>query len=397
MYSALIDRAINILKEHSFFLFGARGTGKSTLLDKLLQGQRCLWIDLLIAKEEARYATDPDLLSKQIELHQGELDWVIIDEVQKVPRLLDIVHREIEIKNRKGAPPNFALSGSSARKLKRQGANLLAGRALVYHLHPFTHLELGNNFNLAQALFYGTIPSITQYDDPQAKQLALEAYVETYLKEEIIAEQIVRNIQPFRKFLNIAAQSNGTIINYNQIATDVKADDKTVKTYFEILEDTLLGFTLPAYDKSLRKQQGKSPKFYLFDTGVKRILDLNLPATGEFTSQEFGLAFEHFVICEFFRLKSYARNKIQFSHFNTGESEIDLVIEAPRHQDIFIEIKSTEEVQGKHLTTLSRMQNEFPKFEYYCLSRDPIERKENGIIILPWQIGIKRIFESITS
>ncbi len=393
----MIDRAINILKGHSFFLFGARGTGKSTLLDKLLHEQRCLWIDLLIAKEEARYASDPDLLSKQIELHKGELDWVIIDEVQKVPRLLDIVHREIEIKNRKGAIPNFALSGSSARKLKRQGANLLAGRALVYHLHPFTHLELGSNFNLEQALFYGTIPSINKYDDPQAKQLALEAYVETYLKEEIIAEQIVRNIQPFRRFLNIAAQSNGAIINYNQIATDVKADDKTVKTYFDILEDTLLGFTLPAYDKSLRKQQGKSPKFYLFDTGVKRILDLNLPASGEFTSQEFGLAFEHFVICEFFRLKSYARSKMQFSHFNTGESEIDLVIEAPRHPDIFIEIKSTEEVQDRHLTTLFRMQKEFPKFEYYCLSRDPIERKEKGIVILPWQIGIKKIFEKINT
>ncbi|MDZ4787016.1 MAG: AAA family ATPase [bacterium] len=385
------------MKTSSFFLFGARGTGKSTLLESVLErslaNNRCIWINLLSAKEEARYLEDPDLLSRQIELAKGNLDWVIIDEVQKAPKLLDVVHNEIELASKEKRELHFALSGSSARKLKRGGANLLAGRAFVYHLFPFTHIELAENFNLDQALQFGTIPAIIKYPDVQSKQAALEAYVETYLKEEIVAEQIIRNVQPFRKFLNIAAQSNGTIINFNKISGDIKVDDKTVKTYFDILEETLLGFSIPAYDKSLRKQQGKSPKFYLFDPGVKRVLDPDLPAATQLSSQEYGLAFEHFVICEIFRIKSYQRQKMSFSHFNTGNSEIDLVIEVPGGPDIFIEIKATEQVRESHIATLSRLQSDYPEFKYLCLSRDPIARIDHGINILPWQMGIKKIFE----
>lgn len=302
------------------------------------------------------------------------------------------MHYEIEQDRSKKSGPHFVLSGSSARKLKRDGANLLAGRAFVHHLFPFTHIELGSEFNLDDALYCGTIPAILHFkDDKESMQAALEAYVETYLKEEIIAEQVVRNVQPFRKFLNLSAQANGTIINFSKFAEDLRVDDKTVKTYFDILEDTLIGFYLPAYDKSLRKQQSKSAKFYLFDPGVKRTLDQNLPSAAPLSSQEFGLAFEHFVVCEFVRLKSYLRLKMAFSHYNTGNSEIDLVIQSPGNTDIFVEIKSTEKVTEAHLTHLHNLKKDFPDFRYMCLSRDPLSRSENGIDVIFWVEGLREL------
>jgi predicted AAA+ superfamily ATPase len=385
-------RQLKPLNTGSYFLFGARGTGKSTLIGQHLEGKRLLWIDLLKGTDEQRYFESPDLLSAQIEKDKDLLEWVVIDEVQKVPKLLDVVHREIEKARAAKSKLKFALSGSSARKLKREGANLLAGRAFVHHLFPFTHTELGKDFDLATALYYGTIPSVLHYSDSESRQAALEAYVETYLKEEIIAEQLIRNVQPFRKFLNLSAQANGTILNFSNFSRDLRVDDKTVKVYFDILEDTLIGFYLPAYEKSLRKQQIKSPKFYLFDPGVKRVLDQNLPATAPYSSQEFGLAFEHFIICEFFRLKSYLKRKATFTHYNTGNSEIDLVMETPGEPDTFIEIKATEKVTNEHLAALKTLRSDFPELRYICLSRDPIGRVENGIEVLHWGKGIKEIF-----
>lgn len=386
-------RQIKLLDTGSYFVFGARGTGKSTLIRHHLKDKNVLWIDLLKSAEEQRYLENPDLLRAQLE-KIGELpEWVVIDEVQKVPKLLDIVHYLIEQARASKSGPHFALSGSSARKLKRDGANLLAGRAFVHNLFPFTHIELGADFDLAAALYFGTIPGILHFTDSESRQAALDAYVETYLKEEIIAEQLVRNVQPFRKFLNMSAQANGTIVNFSNFSNDLRVDDKTVKTYFNILEDTLLGFYLPAYEKSLRKAQIKSPKFYLFDTGVKRVLDKNLPATAPLSSQEFGLAFEHFILCEFVRLKSYLRRKMNFSHYNTGSSEIDLVIEAPGTPDTFVEIKASEQVTDKHLTALKALRKDFPKYRYICLSRDPISRTDSGIEILPWKEGMKELFD----
>jgi uncharacterized protein len=389
-------RLLNLKDSSTYLLFGARGTGKSTLLKAELTGKNVLWIDLLSSHEEMRYFETPDLLSKQIEERGSELEWVVIDEVQKVPKLLDVVHREIE-KSRCGIPLGnkqglrFALSGSSARKLKRGGANLLAGRAFVYHLFPFTHNELGDDFIIDEALTYGTIPGILYYSSARERQEALNAYVDTYLKEEIFSEQLVRNIQPFRRFLNISAQVSGTIINFSKIAQDLRIDDKTVRTYFDIIEDTLIGSYLPAYEKSLRKQQSKSPKFYLFDCGVKRTLDPSLSDTTPYTSQQYSIAFEHFIINECLRLKSYRRQKMTLSHYNTGNAEIDLVVQKPGKVDSFIEIKSTNKVTHEHLAPLNRLSKDFPEFRYVCLSQDPIARKEGVIEVLPWRQGIEEV------
>jgi uncharacterized protein len=384
---SVVERQLKLIEDSSFFLFGARGTGKSSLLRSQL-GSSALWIDLLSSREEQRFAENPDLLSEVLRGRPGteRPTWVVIDEIQKVPRLLDVVHREVEARS-----ALFALSGSSARKLRRGGANLLAGRALVHHLYPFTHHELGEAFNLSSALEFGTLPVILSHVSARARRLALRAYVDSYLKEEIVAEQIVRNLIPFRKFLPVVAQSHGGIVNYSEIARALSVDDKTVKGYFEILEDTLIGFKLPAYERSLRKQQIRSPKFYLFDTGVARALG-SLDREGGLSSQELGLAFEHFIIAEVHRLRSYNETSQQFYFLNTGSDyEIDLVVESNGARTQFVEIKYTDSVNDAHLRGLRLIRKAMPDADFICLCREPRPRQVDGIMILPWENGIVQV------
>lgn len=380
----MFRRHLNPLKSHSFFMFGARGTGKTSLLKETFANTKTLWIDLLRGQSELQYSEDPDSLSSIIDKQVPE--WVIIDEVQKIPKLLDIVHLEIERRNTK-----FALTGSSARKLKRGAANLLAGRAFVYQLYPFTHLELGEAFDLALALQWGALPRILSCSSDEERRLFLESYVESYLKEEIFQEQLTRKIIPFRKFLKIAAQANGTIVNFSNIAKDIAIDSNTVKTYFDILEDTLVGFYLPATDTSFRKQQIKSPKFYLFDTGVKRAIEgvSHLPII---SAQEFGINFEHWLITELYKLNTYTRGGYEFSYLRTrGGLEIDLILTKPREKDIFIEIKSTSRARSEHLTHLVSVKREHPSARCICLSQEVEARIVDGVEVLPWQMGFREL------
>lgn len=381
----MIRRLLNPLTSRSFFLFGARGTGKTCLLRELFKDERCLWINLLEAREEQRYALDPDRLGEVI-AGAGNIDWVIIDEVQKVPKLLDRVHDEIS-----RGTARFALTGSSARKLKRGGANLLAGRAFVYHLFPFTKRELGKQFELGAALRWGTLPEIMTFTSDEERSLFLDAYVNTYLKEEIVAEQLIRNLDPFRRFLPIAAQTNGTIVNYRKIADDVGANEKTVKSYFDICEDTLVGFRLSPFSRSIRKQQLGAPKFYLFDCGVKRALQ-GLSGVPLGSSAEIGLAFEHFVITEAMRLNSYLRRNYSFSYLATKSGlEIDLIIERPNERPVLIEIKSTDVVHDRHLTHLRTTIASFPEAIGYCFCNEPIRRRVGDITIVPWWEGLEEV------
>ena len=274
----MYKRQLNILESNSFFLFGARGTGKTTLIESIFGGKNTFKIDLLDSNQEEQYQLQPESLIQNIDALSQKPEWVVIDEIQKAPKLLDLVHQLIERKDNKDRSVKFALTGSSARKLKRGAANLLAGRAFTYNLHPLTYQELGSDFNLLDALAWGTLPFVVNSKDESEKKAFLDSYTSTYLKEEVIVEQLVRNVVPFRKFLPIAAQCNGTLLNYSKIARDLGVDWTTVKNYFEILEDTLLGFQLPAYSKSLRKQQLNSQKFYLFDIGIKSCLLYTSPS-----------------------------------------------------------------------------------------------------------------------
>lgn len=233
------------------------------------------------------------------------------------------------------------MTGSSARKLKSSATNLLTGRAFVYCLYPYSFLELGNKFDLNHALNWGTLPEVIELHNDEERQQFFMSYAHTCLKEKISAEQVVRNLAPFRKFLEVAAQCDGKIVNYTNITRDVKKNDKIVKSYFQVLEDTLIGFFLDPYDRLVRKRQSEKTKFYFFDTGVVRVLSVPLVSD----NHQYGNAFEHFIIIESLRLGGYFQPEYRFSHIRTSSGvEVDLVIERPGKTTLFIEIKSSNQV-----------------------------------------------------
>ncbi len=380
----MVNRILNPSENNSFFIFGPRGTGKSTLVRSLYSKPQTLWIDLLREEDEERFRARPQDLSAL--LAAGQYKCVVIDEVQKLPKLLDIVHLEIEAKR-----AQFVLTGSSARKLKRGAANLLAGRAFTYHLYPLTHRELGEVFDLQGALSLGGLPKLLELTELSDREEYLRSYVRTYLKEEIIAEQVIRKIDPFRDFLKIAAQSNGQIINYSKIASDVGVDDKTVHSYFQILEDTLVGHFLNPYHRSVRKRQREAPKFYLFDPGVKRALEQTLRSELVPQTYAYGRAFEHFVFLEAIRLNEYRRLDYEFSYLRTKDgAEIDLIIERPGAATLLVEIKSSETVNEKASSGLERFSMDWKgRVETRVWSRDPSVRKIGKTVFLPWDEGLK--------
>lgn len=383
----MINRLVKPLEQNSFFLFGARGTGKSTWLKQHFSKIPHLYLDLLNPDTEEQFSKNPNDLLAKIEASQDKKKWVLIDEIQKIPKLLNLVHLCIE----KYKTP-FALTGSSARKLKRGAANLLAGRAVVFNLFPFTHLELKKKFDLAQVLQWGSLPEIFHLPDSQAKSRYLRSYSQTYLKEEIVAEQVIRKLDPFRQFLEIAAQQNGEIINFSNIARDVGVDNLTVQSYFQILEDTLVGFLLPSYHRSIRKRQRSNPKFYFFDLGVKRSLENTLSVELKENTYAYGRAFEHFIVMEIVRLNHYFERDYKFSYLRTKDNaEIDLVIERPGKPCALLEIKSAKHIDERDTRGLEGFLKDFASVEAYVFSNDPDEKKIGNVHALPWQTGIKAI------
>jgi predicted AAA+ superfamily ATPase len=383
----MINRHLQPSDRRSFFLFGARGTGKSTFLRAHFASEEVLWLDLLLPEVEDRYASRPQTLAEQIAARSDPAGWVVIDEVQKVPKLLDIVHSQIE-----STGTRFALTGSSARKLKRGAVNLLAGRAFVYHLFPFTTAELGVSFDLDAALGFGTLPGLLELESPEEKSDFLRSYALTYLKEEVWGEHLVRNLDPFRAFVEIAAQCNGELINYARIARDVGVDTKTVQSYFQILEDTLLAYTLEPYHRSVRKRQSQAPRFYLFDTGVCRALSRTLNVPLNPGTYAFGRAFEHFVVIEALRRNDYLRKDFRFSYLRTKDgAEVDLVIERPGQSTVFLEINSSLQVDPTDVRHIAAFARDLPGSEAICLSREPIPRIVSGVRVVPWDQGLDEI------
>ena len=370
------------------FLFGARNTGKSTLIEHYYDQFGAFYFDLLDQDLEQQLHVRPNIFYDMVIALPSRQQYIIIDEIQKVPELLNVVQRLMKDKDR-----FYIMSGSSARKLKREGVNLLAGRAFVYHLYPLSYVELGSQFNLEQALQWGTLPEILNCHTDDDKKTFLMSYSHTYLKEEIVAEQFVRDLVPFRRFLEVAAQCNGQIINYANLARDIHVDDKTVKSYFSLLEDTLIGYMLEPYHGSLRKRAHQKPKFYFFDTGVVRALARHLTIPLLPSTSAYGYAFEHFIINECIRLCSYMKKDYQFSYLRTvTDMEIDLIIDRPGQSTLLIEIKSTCEVTEPMLKSLKTLKNEFTHAESMCLSNDPYAKKFDDILVLPWRQGLDKIF-----
>ncbi|MCE2982100.1 MAG: AAA family ATPase [Parachlamydia sp.] len=387
----MFPRLIHFSHKHSFFLFGPRGTGKSTLLKERFNPNECLWLDLLDLELEERFIRNPSELYAIVKALPEKIKYVVIDEIQKVSKLLDEVHRLIEETKK-----IFILTGSSARKLKYGGANLLAGRAFVSHLYSLSCFEIGKDFELEKALLWGTLPKIFSLEESIEKDAFLRAYGDTYLKEEIWSEQIVRKLPPFRKFLEVAAQSNGKIINYANIARDVGVDDKTIKEYFNILEDTMIGFYLESFQNSFRKRLAGKPKFYFFDPGVVRSLSrrLSLPLLPKTFS--YGEAFKHFIILEFIRLGSYFQPDYRLSFIRTpADIEVDLVVERPGKKLLCIEIKSSDMISEQDIASFIKITRDIPDCEAIVLSQERFLKKFEHVTCYPWKEGIAECFPEV--
>lgn len=383
-----VHRQINPILSKSFFLFGARGVGKSSWIRTHFANTPHLMWDLLNPELEDRMSKYPEQFREEIMSKLGTFEWVIIDEIQKCPKLLNSVHQLISQHNIK-----FLLTGSSARRLRQKGVNLLAGRALTQFMFPFTSTELGSNFSLDDALTFGTLPDVVIEPDVETRKAYLRSYALNYLKFEIQMEQWVRKLDPFRKFLAIAAQMNGKILNYTSIAREVGTDANTIQNYFEILEDTLVGYRLQAYHSSVRKQQRQAPKFYFFDLGVKRALDRTLDVILIPSTSAFGEAFEHFIFLEIYRQCQYKYPDWELYYLQSKDgAEIDLILDRPQKTTLLIEIKSKENPSAEDTRHLEHFSTDFKNSELYLLTRQKQPRKIGNVETLPWKTFLDTIF-----
>jgi predicted AAA+ superfamily ATPase len=384
----MIKRLLKITQNHSCFLFGPRGVGKSTLLRHLFHEHNSVTFNLLKVEIQKRFFKNPDELSEIVRALPDHIKHIIIDEIQKVPMLLDVIHDLIETTDK-----HFYMTGSSARKLKGGGANLLAGRAFVNALHPFSYFEVEDRFNLMEALQWGLLPKIYEYPDDELKTRYLQTYAHTYLKEEIWEEHFVKGLEPFRRFLEVAAQMNGKIINYSNISKDVSIDDKTVKTYYAILEDTLIGFYLEGFEHSFRKRLSTKPKFYFFDTGITRALSRMLSVPLVPSTAGYGDAFEHFIILECIKLRDAYHSEYKFSYLKTKDDvEVDLVVERPGKLPLFIEIKSATQISHESISSFIHLSKDFGECEAVCICDESYERMIEHVRVIPWQSALRRYF-----
>ena len=362
------------MPDSTFFLFGPRMTGKTSIIREI---EAADYYDLLDPELELSLRSSPQTFWQQISAH-GDSSTIIIDEIQRIPELLNYVQMGIDRKSQR-----FILSGSSARKLKRGGANLLGGRALNLKLHPLTHKELENHVSIDTIISYGSLPRVASLcvaDDFDMVRQYLKSYVQIYLKEEIQAEALTRNLGAFQRFLNIAAQANGQVIEYQNISRDCAVPASTVKEYFQILEDTLIGFLLWPFDRSERAKA--RPKFYLFDCGVVRAIQNRL--TDPPTPEEKGVLFETWLVNELMHIRDYMHKEHEFSFWRNRTHEIDILISGGHGPICAIECKSGNADISK--TTVAAFQQNFPGVRLMVASlKDERPRTCRGIEIMPWK------------
>lgn len=367
-----------LLQKKSFFLFGPRATGKSYLISKLFNQTSFLIIDLLESDKYLRLSSEPHKLENLIN-SQEKVDLVVIDEVQRIPELLNEVHRLIEKRQFK-----FLLTGSSARKLKRAQANLLAGRAWEAQLFPLTYREIPK-FDLQRYLCYGGLPPVYLSEEPLEE---LRAYVSTYLREEIQAEAVVRKIPAFSRFLKFSSLTCGNMINFSSVANDASVPITTIREYYQILEDTFIGFLLPAWTKTVKRKPITTAKFYYFDVGVKNIL-AEIYHVNPNTSL-FGQVFEHFIAMELRAYLSYTRSfeKLAYWCAKNGQ-EVDFIV----GDRLGIEVKATEKITAKHLRGIIALKEENLLERYIIVSQDKINQNIQGIECLYWKDFLQAMYE----
>ncbi|MBI5406338.1 MAG: ATP-binding protein [Nitrospirae bacterium] len=364
-----IERIINLnalLEKKSHFLLGPRQTGKSSLIAHSLRGIRVY--DLLDTTVYLSLSQNPGRISEEL-LREDRL--LVIDEVQRLPVLLNEVHRLIETRGIR-----FLLTGSSARKLRRGGVNLLGGRARTKHLHPLTFRELGGHFNLLRALERGLLPSVYFSDDPHAD---LQAYAGYYLQQEIVAEGATRNVPAFSRFLKVAALCNGTIVNFTNVANDAQVARTTVYEYFEILKDTLIIHELPPWRKSLKRKPLSSSKYYFFDGGV--VTSLQGRQKLQPGTSEFGQSLETYLFHELVSYRDYISGEPLTYWRSTSGFEVDFII----GDHTAIEVKAKKNVSPQDVKSLRALAEEKKLKRYLCVSLENRTRQLEGITVLPIQ------------
>jgi uncharacterized protein len=365
-----------LASKKSFFLLGPRQTGKSWLIRDQLKGIKIY--NLLESDTFAKISRAPQRIREELTSNDR---LIVIDEVQKLPQLLDEVQLLIEEKGIR-----FILTGSSARKLRAGGANLLAGRALIRNFHPLCYAELKETLNLNKALAYGLLPSMYLDEDPSE---SLEVYAGTYLKEEVVAEGAARNIPAFSRFLEVAALYNGQLINYTNVANDSQIAVSTVRDYYQVLEDTLLGAQLLAWTGSKKRKAITTSKFYFFDIGVARILQGK--RTLERNSADFGEAFETYICHE---LRSYVdyvhAGRLDLNYWrSTSAFEVDFILA----EKTAIEVKASQNVTPTMLKGLKALQEEKLARRHICVCLEKAPRKIDGIEIMPFMLFLQALWQ----
>ncbi|MBK8927137.1 MAG: ATP-binding protein [Crocinitomicaceae bacterium] len=360
----------------SLFLWGARQTGKSTLLGQLYPN--VLIFDLLLSDVYENLQRNPKLIRQMVAADES-IKQIIIDEIQRIPELLNEIHWLIEHKK-----IQFILSGSSPRKIIRSGSNLLGGRALRYELFPLISEEIPD-FDLIRAINHGLLPR--HYLSAQPKKL-IAAYIGNYLKDEIVNEAKIRNVAQFSQFLEAAAFSNGELVNYNNIATDCGVSSPTVKEYFQILQDTLIGRFVPAYQKKPKRRVITAPKFYFYDIGiVNHLLRRSKIQPG---SEIFGNAFEQFIFHEINAHSSYSGIDYPIAYWRTASQlEIDFVL---GNHEIALEIKSTDKISERHTKGLNAFCEEYKVKHSIIVCNETVPRKIGNVLVLPWRQFIQKLW-----
>lgn len=380
-----IERLVDLprlLRKKSFFLFGPRATGKSFLIHKQL-ADKAVILDLLRSDLFLRLSVAPieleAIISARLGRRPGPRPIIVIDEIQKVPALLDEVHRLIETKGY-----TFLLTGSSARKLRRGQSNLLAGRAWTANLFPLSWSELGETFDLERYLRFGGLPSVYLSPDPEEE---LDAYVHTYLYEEIQAEGLLRKLPPFARFLQVAALESGNLINYARVASDAQVPASTVREHYTLLEDTLLGTLLPPWRHSNKRKAIATAKFYLFDTGVMHTiagtkqLDRN--------SNLYGRSFEHWIAMELHCASSYHRTRQKLCFWRTKHGhEVDFIL----GDEVAVEVKASKKTTVRDCTGLLSLMEEGKISRFYLVSQDTVEAQRKGIQFLHYKTFMDRLW-----
>jgi len=372
-----IDRALNLsalLEKKSYFLFGPRQTGKTSLIRHSLKGVKVY--DLLDTSIYLALSQNPGRIGEEL-TPKDRL--VVIDEIQRLPDLLNEVHRLIETRKIR-----FLLTGSSARKLRRGGVNLLGGRARTKYLYPFTYKELGETFDLTRVVKSGLLPSIYFSDNPKAD---LEAYAGSYLQEEIVAEGAVRNLPAFSRFLKVAALCNGQIVNFTNVSNDAQVARTTVYEYFDILKDTLIVYELPAWRKSKKRKPLASSKYYFFDVGVVSMLQGRRFRPG---TPEFGEAFNTYLMHELTSYSHYISGETISYWRSTSGFEVDFIV----GDHTAVEVKAKENLSAYDLKPLQALAEEKKLKRYLCVSLEPRMRKIGDVTVLPYKEFLEALWSS---